>query len=63
MPDSGIISEMSDVIFGMTSSVDNAQIFAHLRAAYSELDQNDMNIIYSRLQAAKLSTEITRRLL
>ena len=62
MPDSDIISEMNDVIFGMTS-VDNAQIFAHLRAAYSELDQNDMSIIYSRLQVAKLSTEITRRLL
>ena len=34
MPDSDI-SEMSDVMFGMTS-VTNAEIFAHLRAAYSE---------------------------
>lgn len=50
------ISEMSDVFFGMTS-VTNAEIFAHLRAAYSELDQNDYSIIYSRLQAAKLPTE------
>ena len=45
-------------MFGMTS-VTNAEIFAHLRAAYySELDQNDYSIIYSsRLQSAKLSTE------
>jgi hypothetical protein len=50
------ISEMSDVIFGMTS-VTNAQIFAHLHGAYSELDQNDYSIIYSRLQSAKLPTE------
>ena len=48
MPDCDI-SEMSDVMFGMTS-VTNAEIFAHLRAAYSELDQNDYSIIYSRLQ-------------
>eukprot|EP01035_Chromulina_nebulosa_P005146 gene5146-6984_t len=50
------ISEMSDVMFGMTS-VNNAQIFAHLHGAYSELDQNDYSIIYSRLQSAKLPTE------
>eukprot|EP01036_Dinobryon_divergens_P045741 gene45741-61143_t len=50
------ISEMSDVIFGMTS-VNNAQIFTHLHGAYSELDQNDYSIIYSRLQSAKLPTE------
>ena len=55
MPDCDI-SEMSDVMFGMTS-VTNAEIFAHLRAAYSELDQNDYSIIYSRLQSAKLPTE------
>jgi hypothetical protein len=50
------ISEMSDVVFGMTS-VNNAQIFAHLHGAYSELDQNDYSIIYSRLQSVKLPTE------
>jgi hypothetical protein len=55
MPDCDV-SEMSDVLFGMTS-VTNAEIFAHLRAAYSELDQNDYSIIYSRLQSAKLPTE------
>ena len=53
MPDCDI-SEMSDVMFGMTS-VTNAEIFAHLRAAYSELDQNDYSIIYSRLQSAKFT--------
>jgi hypothetical protein len=50
------ISEMSDVVFGMTS-VTNAQILGHLHTAYSELDQNDYSIIYSRLQTAKLPTE------
>ena len=50
------IAEMSDVVFGMTS-VNNAQIFAHLHGAYSELDQNDYSIIYSRLQSVKLPTE------
>ena len=56
MPDCDI-SEMSDVMFGLTS-VTNAEIFAHLLlAAYSELDQNDYSIIYSRLQSAKLPTE------
>ena len=55
MPDCDI-SEMSDVMFGMPL-VTNAEIFVHLRAAYSELDQNDYSIICSRLQSAKLSTE------
>ena len=56
MPDCDI-SEMSDVMFGLTS-VTNAEIFAHLLlAAYSELDQNDYSIIYSRLQSTKLPTE------
>jgi hypothetical protein len=38
-------------------SVTNAEIFVHLQAAYSELDQNDYSIICSRLQSAKLSTK------
>jgi hypothetical protein len=58
MPDCDI-SEMSDVMFGMTS-VTNEEIFAHLRAAYSELDQNDYSIIYSRLQHQSCPPKITR---
>jgi hypothetical protein len=54
MPDSDI-SKMSDVIFGMTS-VNNAQSFAHLRAAYSDLDHNDFSIISGHLQSALLPT-------
>ena len=51
-----IVTFLRWVMFGMTS-VTNAEIFAHLRAAYSELDQNDYSILYSRLQSAKLPTE------
>jgi len=49
------ISELSHPLYGMMT-VSPQQIFAHLELNYSVLNQEDFDIIFTRLQAPKLPT-------
>ena len=49
------ISELSHPLYGMMT-VSPQQIFAHLETNYSVLNQEDFDVIFTRLQAPKLAT-------